>query len=288
MPLKMEPARKRMDFSIKHCAPLVRHFPARFNVETVGYMPRKTDWVRHAFESCNFSFILSGGGTFTRGDRTWRVVPPCVLTQWPGDFVSYGPTEPSGMWEELFLIYPAAQYAAFLDGRLIDPAKPVWSIASPERVHAALAGLNQAIATLRAEGAADRVDRWCEQLILESLLSDAGETPAADADPLDRLAHTVRQHPEREIDWDVQARRSGRSIATFRRHWRERFGDSPAHYQQAIRLSRARQWLVETTWPIKTVAERCGFTDPLYFSRRFHAVTGDTPSSYREKHKTER
>jgi two-component system response regulator YesN len=57
---------------------------------------------------------------------------------------------------------------------------------------------------------------------------------------------------------------------------------SPTHYQQMIRLSRAKELLCETTLRIGKIAERVGFECPYYFSRIFKAKTGMTPGEYRQ------
>ncbi|NDG72305.1 MAG: hypothetical protein EBY32_13630 [Proteobacteria bacterium] len=47
----------------------------------VGFIDRKTGWVRSQFDTANFSLILNGGGEFHRKGRCWKVEAPCVITQ---------------------------------------------------------------------------------------------------------------------------------------------------------------------------------------------------------------
>jgi hypothetical protein len=39
----------------------------------VGFIDRKTGWVRSQFDTANFSLILNGGGEFHRKGRCWKV-----------------------------------------------------------------------------------------------------------------------------------------------------------------------------------------------------------------------
>ena len=64
----------------------------------------------------------------------------------------------------------------------------------------------------------------------------------------------------------------------FRRH----AGTTFSQYLLDLRISRAKQLLGDPRLTIYDVALQCGFQDATYFSRRFKAVTGKTPSEWRE------
>jgi len=63
------------------------------------------------------------------------------------------------------------------------------------------------------------------------------------------------------------------------------YGISPQEYLFAVRIGKAKQLLGNRENPlsIKEVALSVGFRDPLYFTRRFHAETGETPSHYQKR-----
>jgi AraC-like DNA-binding protein len=58
-------------------------------------------------------------------------------------------------------------------------------------------------------------------------------------------------------------------------------GISPMAYLNRIRAERAAGLLIETDLPIATIGTMVGWHDPSHASRRFHAVFGLSPSSYR-------
>ena len=82
---------KFMDIFSKHWAPYPRHFPSPCPLDTMGDYQGKDHRVRLTFATCNFSIILRGRGDFHRKDRLWAVQAPCVITQWPGEALDYGP-----------------------------------------------------------------------------------------------------------------------------------------------------------------------------------------------------
>jgi len=107
-----------MDDFIMHLAPLPRRFPGGLPVQSVGYMSKKSQKVQNTFSSCNFSLILSGSGVYNfRGERI-EVKAPCVITQWSGEPMDYGPL-PGGTWEELYIIYKSSAHEEFLRYNLI-------------------------------------------------------------------------------------------------------------------------------------------------------------------------
>lgn len=60
-------------------------------------------------------------------------------------------------------------------------------------------------------------------------------------------------------------------------------GHSPMQTFTLLKLQPARPLLMRTNLSIKEVAERCGFEDPLYFSRRFSQTYGYSPASFRDQ-----
>ncbi|MDZ4200291.1 MAG: AraC family ligand binding domain-containing protein [Kiritimatiellia bacterium] len=114
------------NFSI-HMAPMPRRYPTGLPVQSLGYVPRKRDHIRHPFQTLNFSLIVSGHGDYHFRGTRFEVRGPCVITQWPGEPMDYGPASGS-TWEELYIIYDAATRAEFERRHLAQLHKPWWLI----------------------------------------------------------------------------------------------------------------------------------------------------------------
>lgn len=54
-------------------------------------------------------------------------------------------------------------------------------------------------------------------------------------------------------------------------------------YLNTLRMQRALSLINDQTLSISELAEKCGFSDPLYFSKVFKKTTGHTPTEYRKK-----
>ncbi|MFZ4774813.1 MAG: helix-turn-helix domain-containing protein [Terrimicrobiaceae bacterium] len=280
----MNASSKNMDFLTKHWAPFPRKYPSLFPLATSDYVPAKKDWVRWKFDTCNFSLILQGEGLFERAGRTWPVQAPCVITQWPGEVLSYGPT--GGSWAEWYLIYDRSRFSSFRQRGLIDVAKPVWPIADPASVLVHLAEFAVLSRSPDPAWVADRVDRIAERTILDTWLSPSA--PAEEGSEIRGIAGGLRGNLSKRWDFQELAIRHGFSTTTFRRRWVETMGTPPSQYLQQLRIAEACRLLVETSLRIKDIALATGFDDELYFSRRFRIEVGRPPREYRRTYRLKR
>lgn len=62
--------------------------------------------------------------------------------------------------------------------------------------------------------------------------------------------------------------------------FKELTGKKPLDYLTELRINRSKEWLLHTENPLRDIAERVGFTDEYYFSRRFRLMTGYSPRQY--------
>ncbi|MDD5350341.1 MAG: AraC family transcriptional regulator [Chthoniobacteraceae bacterium] len=272
-----------MENLVKHWAPFPRRFPALFPLINADYVSGKNHWIRTAFNSCNFSLILRGRGEYRRAGRVWAIQAPCVLTQWPGEYVEYGPPVPEETWDEFYLIYAARTLPEFRRRRLVDPERPVWSIGDLAAVEARIAEFAELAASPDPAEVADRVDRVCERLVLETHLAPPPATP--DGQAIRRLIAEMQRHPAQSADFEALAQRHGMSASTFRRRWAEAVKLPPARFLRQLRLREACRLLVETRTPVGEIAHAVGFEDELYFSRCFRKETRMAPRDYRNAYR---
>lgn len=58
---------------------------------------------------------------------------------------------------------------------------------------------------------------------------------------------------------------------------------SPQEYLINYRLTRGAELLTGSRLPVETVAQSCGYEDPLVFAKQFKKLTGKTPTRYRKE-----
>lgn len=87
----------------------------------------------------------------------------------------------------------------------------------------------------------------------------------------------------REFNISEIAGRVGVSPNHLNALFRRIFNFGPSQYLQRLRVAHAREMLAEPWLSIAEVAERCGFRDQNYLSRKFREHYGESPTEYRKR-----
>lgn len=273
-----------MDFLVKHWGHFSRFFPSAFPVANTDYLDHKKEWISRKFAICSFSLILRGRGEFLRAGKTWQVEAPCVITQWPGEYVEYGPTLPDQTWDELYIDYDADLLPKFRQCQFVDFERPVRPIEDFKALSAPIAELTLLAQSPAPEFLADRLDRVCERILLETWYTDPD--CMANSDPvIHNLMVEMQKNFSKLVDCEAEARRHGMSLASFRRRWAATCKIPPSRYLQQLRIREACRLLVETHQTISEIGSAVGFLDQFYFSRRFRNETNLSPSEYRDTYR---
>ena len=77
------------------------------------------------------------------------------------------------------------------------------------------------------------------------------------------------------------------SYSWFRKTFKKYTGYSPAKYFQELKLRKAKQILINTSYPVKEICFMIGYTSTEHFSNLFKKNTGLTPLEYRSFGKDE-
>ena len=82
---------------------------------------------------------------------------------------------------------------------------------------------------------------------------------------------------------EKQIQASEKRIAKFKKN----IGKTPTEFLTEIRITHACHLIdiYKKHIPLSDIAERCGYTDYVYFSRRFKQITGTCPNKYIEYEK---
>ncbi len=260
----------------KYFGHLKRKYPTPLQIQSIGFSTKKQAFVKRIFDTYNFSFILGGHGCYKLNGREHRITAPCVITQWPGELMDYGPDK---TWFEVYFIYPAECGKYIRKRNFLSGAKPFWHMDSSEKVSRQMKQLHEYLQLPYPNP--DKVDYVCEGLILESLQSQAAPPQSRNEEMVREISTYIKNNFTENINHEDIAAEYGMSLSTFRRHWLKYMGIPPAQYQSDLIIREACSLLVETGYPIQEIAAMLKFKDPLYFSKKFHKETGHSPKEYR-------
>lgn len=121
------------------------------------------------------------------------------------------------------------------------------------------------------------------ELLIESVVqraSDRMEKPTT----LDPRIHKAQKIllADSVSDMDTVARKCGMSHTAFYNLFRKETGLSPRRFRERQWIEQAKSLLECTDLPLQQIARQVGSADPFYFSARFKALTGISPSGHRK------
>ena len=106
------------------------------------------------------------------------------------------------------------------------------------------------------------------------------------SDPYEARLRRVVQHiydtPAGDLSLDALADVAAMSRFHWHRVFRAMTGMTCAQCVRAVRMHRASVWLVQTDWPVATIAARVGYGDLRGFTRAFREAYGMTPTAFRK------
>ncbi|OUM96611.1 MAG: hypothetical protein A9Z00_03185 [Thermobacillus sp. ZCTH02-B1] len=106
----------------------------------------------------------------------------------------------------------------------------------------------------------------------------------------DRLMHIAKDYIDRNLSRDLGvdevAGHLGISASYFSLLFKQRFGVTFLEYVTAERVELAKSLLLLTDRSISDIGRSVGYAERRYFNKVFHKVTGELPSAWRERRKT--
>ncbi|MEM9753628.1 MAG: helix-turn-helix domain-containing protein [Planctomycetota bacterium] len=236
-------------------------------------------------------YTHAGHGRFRNSEKSsfnhWKSIPGDVHLYPPGAPQSYETDPRHGHWELIWAHFvPPADWMPFLQWPSCWAGLHHLNLPYPADRDEAAGGLLRAVAhqeSGRAHAAALTCNAF-EAVLLQ--LDQARPRTPADATPHDPM-HAVVQAMHRDLrrPWTVAdlARHTPWSDSRFAHRFSEQFRVAPLAYLAELRTRRAMQLLDRTGLTVAEVAREVGYENPFYFSRRFRAVAGVSPSAYRRQ-----
>jgi transcriptional regulator GlxA family with amidase domain len=93
----------------------------------------------------------------------------------------------------------------------------------------------------------------------------------------------ILAHPGEDLSIQALADRMGMSPRNFARLFRSETGDTPAQFAERARADAARLRLEQSSLPVETIAEQCGFGNAERMRRTFQRLFQVSPHDYRAR-----
>ena len=225
-------------------------------------------------------YITRRRGHFkTEGDRSFRIGPGFVFMLFPEVWHWYAPDKETG-WDEYWVGFKGEYPARLVENGFFSPDSPVHDIG----LHDSILELYHGDLRLReVRGPGLPADPWFPH----------HAPPRAPFQPVDQhgpdsanerivqrakflLADNVATH----LDIGVALPEPRPGYSRFRQIFKKCTGLSPYQYFLDLKISRAKELLLQHQYTVKEIAYMLSFDDPYYFSHLFKKKTGHPPSEW--------
>lgn len=98
-----------------------------------------------------------------------------------------------------------------------------------------------------------------------------------------RLDRLVEEQGVDKVNLDSIARGFAMTAKTLARRFKIEFDITPGKWLQAVRISKAKEYLEASALSVGEICDRIGYGDQASFTRLFGRITGVTPSEYRRQ-----
>ena len=240
----------------------------------VGEHPKTYDVTDHNHEECELVYCTGGYGTFTFDG---------------GDHISYGEGD-------LVVIPPRTPHANTSEEGFTNihmrMASPAFLSKSPFLVHDDDGQFRFAFNEAKYYYQADITKR---ELVLEALgdliasymmvhLSSSGFS-----EPVEQIRVAImHSYTQPDFALDAAIRKLPFHYDYLRKLFKKEVGVTPLEYMTSLRMKKAESML-SSAWSrdysVAEVAEMCGYSDPLYFSRVFNKHYGRSPSAFAKEYR---
>lgn len=265
-------------------AALQRPVTRRLVVTDAGYFPRADHHGRRRPTGAPESIVIacaSGTGWADVGDQRLTIGAGDVLVVPAGIPHSYG-AKPDDPWTIRWCHVRGSDTTELLEALGADAGMLVLSLHHPERVAALLDDIVRALELGTSPARLIETSGLAWHLL--TLLA-VDRTQPRDGTPLERALRHLDEHVDVAIPVPELAALVGLSPSHLTVLCREATGGGVLAYHVTVKMAEARRLLDTTSASVAEVGRAIGMDDPFYFSRRFRATHGLSPTAYRAQHK---
>lgn len=229
-------------------------------------------------------FVTRGEGIYkdSRGKRT-PVKRGDVIFVFPGVPHWYGPQKDQ-IWDEIYIAFEGPIFDPWYKTGIFDPLNPIRTLPDSfdDKASWILLWIER-FADLKDQTKQIQAIMGLNQFLADTMLNDSVLNSKSE-DWLAKAKSELSSNLEREIELEKVAESLNMGYEAFRKRFQKVAGISPLRYRNEKRIEAAKQ-MFQFSPQIgnREVAEALGFSDEFHFSKRFRAITGESPNQFRKR-----
>lgn len=226
-------------------------------------------------------YLFHGHGFYAdAAGRDQRLAPGQLILLFPDLPHAYGP-ERGDDWSEFYLVFEGPVFDLWRRLGLLDDRQPLHQLTPIDHW---LRRFQSVLADPQQPGAAAallEVTRL-QHALAAAFTATPGRAPRdEDRQWAERACALLESRLHDELDLTAVAAAMGTSYESFRKRFARLVGQPPGRYHAARLIDRACQLMQTADLTDRQIADRLGFCDEFYFSRRFKQITGQSPRAFR-------
>lgn len=120
-------------------------------------------------------------------------------------------------------------------------------------------------------------------LLLEIILDICSESHSMPTSLSDKICSFLDLQPDKDFSKELISEEFYLSYSHLAAVFKSEKGISMGQYHNEMRMRKACKLLRSTLMSVGEIADELGFSDMLYFSKKFHAFSGVSPTEYRKQ-----
>lgn len=226
-------------------------------------------------------YLVDGRGKYSDANgRRKNLETGDLILIFPDIAHVYNPL-PDTHWVTTYICFHGPVFDLWRRQGLLDPRKPVYHA---EPVAMWSRHLESVFDASRQMGSSPPLLGICRlQQLLAEIVTGAGRSMVYQDDLqwLARVSGLIEADLAGTVNWKSVAHQVGLSAESFRKRFTRLAGQPPARYRMGRLVDRACELMQNKSLKDRQIAESLGFCDEFYFSRRFKAITGQSPRQFR-------
>ena len=219
------------------------------------------------------SWILKGSGTFTENGKVYPLHDGCVCMRRPDRDYRLELKE-SGIRN--YLALPQSVYPALIClVPELETLDPVWNLAYDDACYEEFVSVYDRFSELSSLELYRALPT-----VIHYILRVTGIERSRAYNPL--LHGRILLEENTSLSIEEIAARCGMNYHTFRKHFSQSFGVSPAQYRIRYKIAQAKQFLAAGL-SVGEIAVSLGYPDIYSFTHQFTALTGLSPTEFRNE-----
>ncbi|MEX1029193.1 MAG: AraC family transcriptional regulator [Paenibacillaceae bacterium] len=230
--------------------------------------------------------VLGGEGVFTMCDQEYHCSLGDTFIIFPGELFTYK-ADSLQPWHYIWVSFVGHGAAELMQALGVSPEQPIIRASLNPKIRGYYKELQQCFMTNNPPELSNLEAGGWVRLLLQQFglaklkLEDVKLTLDTNIDHIIKQAvqYLTLQFTQ-PISIEYMSNKLGYHRAHLCKLFKQATGVSPMQYLLRIRMQRA-ELLLATSMTIDQVASSVGYSDALYFSRKFHKWRGQSPSAYR-------